>query len=323
MNLPIAGSLVPGGAVDQAEDALRTSDQGGRGRQHRQDVTDLVVRPIGVLLVVIVAIVVARLGSKAVRRSAPALRRSGDHPIELPRTGPASRPCPRSRPICGGSSSSSWPWPSSSDDRGQPHPAARQRPPSSAPHWDSAPSSSSADYLSGFLLTVEDQYGIGDAVTIGAVSGVVEDLTLRVDPPARRRRDGLLRGQRATSACWPTRRGAGPMPCGSHLRARRRRTSPGPARSSRRWPGGWPAQPSSPRTPANLHRWSLHRFHGTHADLARHAAQRAQPARLRSHRALREEAVGELSGPSVAHTGCLIADGAAGCVTRGPTQPAT
>ncbi len=36
------------------------------------------------------------------------------------------------------------------------------------------------DYLSGFLLTVEDQYGIGDTVTIGSVTGVVEDLTLRV-----------------------------------------------------------------------------------------------------------------------------------------------
>jgi moderate conductance mechanosensitive channel len=36
------------------------------------------------------------------------------------------------------------------------------------------------DYLSGFLLTVEDQYGIGDSVTIGAVTGTVEDLTLRV-----------------------------------------------------------------------------------------------------------------------------------------------
>ena len=35
------------------------------------------------------------------------------------------------------------------------------------------------DYFSGFLLTLEDQYGIGDNITIGAVSGVVEDLTLR------------------------------------------------------------------------------------------------------------------------------------------------
>ena len=29
------------------------------------------------------------------------------------------------------------------------------------------------DYMSGFLLTVEDQYGIGDSVTIGTVTGVV------------------------------------------------------------------------------------------------------------------------------------------------------
>ncbi len=36
------------------------------------------------------------------------------------------------------------------------------------------------DYFSGFLLTLEDQYGIGDTITVGTVSGVVEDLTLRV-----------------------------------------------------------------------------------------------------------------------------------------------
>jgi small conductance mechanosensitive channel len=36
------------------------------------------------------------------------------------------------------------------------------------------------DYFSGFLLTLEDQYGIGDNITIGSISGVVEDLTLRV-----------------------------------------------------------------------------------------------------------------------------------------------
>jgi len=42
------------------------------------------------------------------------------------------------------------------------------------------------DYLSGFLLTMEDQFGIGDTVTVGsvagggAISGVVEDVSLRV-----------------------------------------------------------------------------------------------------------------------------------------------
>ncbi|MGP0029757.1 MAG: mechanosensitive ion channel family protein [Acidimicrobiales bacterium] len=36
------------------------------------------------------------------------------------------------------------------------------------------------DYLSGFALTVEDQYSVGDAVTIDTVDGVIEDVTLRV-----------------------------------------------------------------------------------------------------------------------------------------------
>jgi small-conductance mechanosensitive channel len=42
------------------------------------------------------------------------------------------------------------------------------------------------DYLSGFLLTMEDQFGIGDTVTVGSVTGsglitgVVEDVSLRV-----------------------------------------------------------------------------------------------------------------------------------------------
>jgi small conductance mechanosensitive channel len=36
------------------------------------------------------------------------------------------------------------------------------------------------DYLSGFLLTMEDQFGIGDAIEVNDISGVVEDLSLRV-----------------------------------------------------------------------------------------------------------------------------------------------
>jgi small conductance mechanosensitive channel len=36
------------------------------------------------------------------------------------------------------------------------------------------------DYLSGILLTVEDQYGIGDSLTVNDTTGVVEDLSLRV-----------------------------------------------------------------------------------------------------------------------------------------------
>jgi small conductance mechanosensitive channel len=36
------------------------------------------------------------------------------------------------------------------------------------------------DYLSGFLLTVEDQFGIGDTISVNTVTGTVEELTLRV-----------------------------------------------------------------------------------------------------------------------------------------------
>lgn len=35
------------------------------------------------------------------------------------------------------------------------------------------------DVISGFFILMEDQYGIGDYVTIGAVSGVIEDLEMR------------------------------------------------------------------------------------------------------------------------------------------------
>ena len=36
------------------------------------------------------------------------------------------------------------------------------------------------DYFSGILMTVEDQYNVGDSVTVGGVTGVVEDVTMRL-----------------------------------------------------------------------------------------------------------------------------------------------
>ena len=36
------------------------------------------------------------------------------------------------------------------------------------------------DYLNGFLILAEDQFAIGDIVTIGGVTGTVEDVTLRI-----------------------------------------------------------------------------------------------------------------------------------------------
>jgi len=36
------------------------------------------------------------------------------------------------------------------------------------------------DYFSGFLLAVENQFNVGESITVGDVSGVVEDVTMRV-----------------------------------------------------------------------------------------------------------------------------------------------
>jgi small conductance mechanosensitive channel len=36
------------------------------------------------------------------------------------------------------------------------------------------------DYLAGIFMLVEDQYGVGDAITVGGASGTVENVTLRI-----------------------------------------------------------------------------------------------------------------------------------------------
>ena len=36
------------------------------------------------------------------------------------------------------------------------------------------------DYFSGVLMTMEDQYNVGDSITVGGVTGVVEDVTMRL-----------------------------------------------------------------------------------------------------------------------------------------------
>jgi small conductance mechanosensitive channel len=143
-------------------------------------VTDLIVRPVAVILVIAVAVVVAHLGSKALRRllqriADQAAARSGSQrtgarmstmsalaanlwrffvfvlavAIILGMIGVNLTPLLASATIIGAT-------------------------------LGFGAQLIIRDYMSGFLLTVEDQYGIGDTVTIGAVSGVVEDLTLRV-----------------------------------------------------------------------------------------------------------------------------------------------
>jgi len=36
------------------------------------------------------------------------------------------------------------------------------------------------DYLSGIIMIIEDQYGVGDQINVGEVSGTVENITLRI-----------------------------------------------------------------------------------------------------------------------------------------------
>jgi moderate conductance mechanosensitive channel len=145
-----------------------------------KSVTDIIVRPAAVALVILVAVIAAHFGSKAVRRvlqriADQAAARSGSHrtgarlstmsalaanlwrffvfviaaAIVLGIIGINLTPLLASATIIGAT-------------------------------LGFGAQLIIRDYLSGFLLTVEDQYGIGDSVTIGAVTGTVEDLTLRV-----------------------------------------------------------------------------------------------------------------------------------------------
>jgi small-conductance mechanosensitive channel len=182
MTLPSVGSPHPlVGAADQGSGWLyELLTKIGVDHGTAKTVTDLVVRPVAVMLVLLVAVVVARLGSKALRRI---LQRLADQA--------ASR-------------------------SGSPRTRARMSTMSAlaANVWrffvfivavaiilgivgiNLTPLLASAtiigatlgfgaqlivrDYFSGFLLTMEDQYGIGDNISVLGVCGVVEDLTLRV-----------------------------------------------------------------------------------------------------------------------------------------------
>jgi small conductance mechanosensitive channel len=182
MSLPVAGSPHPlVGAADQGSGWLYDlMTKVGVDHGTAKTVTDLVVRPLAVILVLVVAVVVARLGSRALRRilqrfADQAAARSGSSrtgarmstmsalaanlwrffvfivavAIILGIVGINLTPLLASATIIGAT-------------------------------LGFGAQLIVRDYFSGFLLTLEDQYGIGDNITIGSISGVVEDLTLRV-----------------------------------------------------------------------------------------------------------------------------------------------
>jgi len=182
MMLPLTGGLpsVMGVLDDHGGWLYDLLTKAGVDPSTAQSVNNLVVRPFAILVVAIVGVLAAKLGSKAIRRILQGI---------------ADKAAARS---------------------GSPRAGARLSTMSalSANVWrffvfviavaiilgivgiNLAPLLASAtiigatvgfgaqlivrDYFSGFLLTVEDQFGIGDSVTIGMVTGVVEDQTLRV-----------------------------------------------------------------------------------------------------------------------------------------------
>jgi len=172
-------------------DTVNQVDQGGGWLYHlltkagvspdtASTITDLVIRPLSILFVVIVALVVARYGAKAIRRlferlANQAATRSGSAragarvttmsgvmanvwrffvfvvagAIVLGMLGINLTPLLASATIIGATLGF----------------GAQQI---------------VRDYFSGILMTMEDQYNVGDSVTVGGVTGVVEDVTMRL-----------------------------------------------------------------------------------------------------------------------------------------------
>jgi moderate conductance mechanosensitive channel len=172
---PLVGAVEEGGGW-----LYNLLTKAGVSDETAKTVTDIIVRPAAVALVVLAAVILAHLGSKVVRRvlqriADQAAERSGSHragarlstmsalaanlwrffvfvvaaAIVLGIIGINLTPLLASATIIGAT-------------------------------LGFGAQLIIRDYLSGFLLTVEDQYGIGDNVTIGTVTGTVEDLTLRV-----------------------------------------------------------------------------------------------------------------------------------------------
>jgi small conductance mechanosensitive channel len=179
------------GVLGQANQVAAQVDQTGGWLYHllvklgvspdtASTVTDLIVRPLSILIVVLVAALVARYGAKVIRRfltrvSDKAATRSGSTragarvatmsslaanvwrlfvfvvagAIVLGMLGINLTPLLASATIIGATLGF----------------GAQQI---------------VRDYFSGALMTMEDQYNIGDSVTVGGVTGVIEDVTMRL-----------------------------------------------------------------------------------------------------------------------------------------------
>ena len=141
---------------------------------------EFALRPVKMVAIVVAAVMLARVGSAAVRRAVAAVR------LHAPLGSPSGRHAQRARTI-GDAAASLWKvtvWVVSTlmllGEIGV----------NLAPLLAGAGIAGIAiafgaqavirDYLSGLFILGEDQYGVGDVVTIGTTSGTVEDLNLRM-----------------------------------------------------------------------------------------------------------------------------------------------
>jgi moderate conductance mechanosensitive channel len=143
-------------------------------------VTDLIVRPLSILLVVVIAIIVARLGSRIVRRLLGRVGNQAAHRSGSPRA--AARVATMTGVLAnvwrffvfivagaivlGMLGINLTPLLASATIIGATLGFGAQQ--------------IVRDYFSGILMTVEDQYNVGDSVTVGGVTGVVEEVTMRL-----------------------------------------------------------------------------------------------------------------------------------------------
>lgn len=143
-------------------------------------VTDLIVRPLSILLVVLVAALIARYGAKVIRRMMTRVADKTSHRSGSPRAGARVT-------TMAGLVANMWrlfifvvagaivlgmlginltPLLASATIIGATLGFGAQQ--------------IVRDYFSGALMTMEDQYNIGDSVTVGGVTGVIEDVSLRL-----------------------------------------------------------------------------------------------------------------------------------------------
>jgi small-conductance mechanosensitive channel len=182
MNIDLVAALHPlVGAVDEGGGWLYSLlIKFGVAHSTARTVVDLIVRPVSVLLTVIVALIAARLGSKAIRRL---LERVGDQAAS--RSG--SKRAGARVTTMGGLVANIWRFfvfvVAVAIILGQL--GVNLTPLLASATIIGATLGFGAqlivrDYFSGFLLTMEDQFAVGDTITVDGVTGVVEDVTMRI-----------------------------------------------------------------------------------------------------------------------------------------------